>query len=220
MSRPIHRRRQRRHLTVLTAAAAGAAAALLPLRAQAATETFDNGGADGGLWSNNVNWNPDGAVEANDARFNGTTGSTLQGTVTSIVDADRSVLSLSYTQHATSNTTVGDTIFHTTQINDGVTLTITGNSGPTSSALQVGANIDNLTNNNLTYTSFVNQPGFVTGGTLAINNATADLVARQCSSNTAGGTRNATLDMSGLSNFNATLRNINVAVGDASGTWP
>src|SRR4029453_3705221 len=103
----------------------------------------------------------------NRIRFGPPAATGTAGVVTNIVDADRSILSLSTTQ----NTFSGGTLYHTMQINDGVTLTINGTSGPTTSLLQVGSNIDNATQNTMTSTVFVNQPGGGAGGTLKLDNA-------------------------------------------------
>jgi hypothetical protein len=129
-----------------------------------------------------------------------------------------SVLSLAYTQAGLAGTANQ----HTTQINDGLTLTINGTGGPVSTALYVGSNTDNLAVNNQTTVRFVNAGGTpassASGGTLRIDNALADLQVRQTSSSTAGGSRQATLDLSGLSNFNANLRNFEVGAGDPTNT--
>ncbi|MEA2710212.1 MAG: hypothetical protein QOF78_2813, partial [Phycisphaerales bacterium] len=205
---------RQRSLMVLAAACAGVVA-FVPTSARAAILTWDAGGA-GSVWSDNANWAPDGAIDGNDAKFAAGGAVTTAGAVTNIVDADRTVLSLSYNQFATS----GGANQHTTQINDAVTLTLNGTTATSGSALYVGRAADNLTIANLTNVRFVNASGTpnssAAGGTLRIDNATADLHVRQTSSGTSGGTRQATLDLFGLSHFNATLRDLNVGVGDAS----
>ena len=65
--------RRTRSIILLAAACVGVGSLNSP-GTQAAVATFDNGGGDGGLWSNNVNWNPDGAVAGlcnDDGRVNG-----------------------------------------------------------------------------------------------------------------------------------------------------
>ena len=210
-------RRQRSCMTVLAGACAGVVAvgSVLTSSARAAIATWDGTGA-GMLWSDNANWNPDGAVEANDARFGAVGAVVSAGGITNIVDANTSVLSLMYSQAGLAGTANQ----HTTQINDGLTLTINGTSGPVGTALYVGSNNDNLAVANQTGVRFVNAGGTpassASGGTLRIDNPLADLQVRQTSSNTAGGTRQATLDLSGLSFFNANLRDFYVGVGDPS----
>jgi autotransporter-associated beta strand protein len=201
---------------MVLAAACAAVVALAQASTHAATATFDNGGVDGGLWSNDLNWDPDGPVEGNDANFAAAGAVTTAGTVTNVVVANTSVPSLAYKQFALS----GGANQHATQINDGVTLTLNGNTGLVGTALYVGTGTDNLALNNQTHVRFVNAGGTpsssASGGTLRIDNASADLHVRQTSSNTAGGSRAATLDLSGLSHFNANLRNFYVGVGDAT----
>src|SRR5687767_10710435 len=108
--------RRRSPLMALAAACAGVVA-FAPLPSRAATATFDNGGADGGLWSNNLNWNPDGPVADTDVKFDTPTASTSATAVTNIVDTDISALTLHYKQFAAAANS-----YHTTQINDGKTL--------------------------------------------------------------------------------------------------
>jgi len=136
--------------------------------------------------------------------------------VTNIVDADTALNSLAYNQNSTSGT-----YFGTTQINDGLTLTINGatnTTGANGNMVYVGSGTVG-TGAFLTQTNFVNQgttPASSTaGGTLKVDNTAGDMVVRQL--NTATGTYYALLDLSGLSNFIANVRNLNVAVGDTSG---
>src|SRR5439155_25788483 len=152
--------RRERALIVLAAAAAGVVSVITPAT-YAATKTFDNGGGDQ-LWSNPTNWNTDGAVDGNDAKFNATASSTAQLTVTSIVDANRSVLSLGYNQVGVA----GGSIYHTTQINDGVTLTLTASTGANGSTMFAGSGVAAGGGTDQSFTSFQNQNGAVTGGTL------------------------------------------------------
>jgi fibronectin-binding autotransporter adhesin len=211
MQSRFNRRGNRAFLTF--AAAAASVAGLVNSAAQAAVETWDNGGADL-LWSNDVNWNPDGPVEGSDAKFDAPGSTTSNSTVTNIVNASRSVLSLGYNQFG--GTTAATAQYHITQINDGTTLTITGSTGANSSAFYVGSGFNAPTTANFGYTFIQNQPGAVTGGTLEIQNALADLTVRQNSSVT--NAHMATLDLSKLSNFNANMRDIRVGVGGGAGT--
>ena len=202
--------RRQRSLMVLAAACAGvvASAVVVPNMARAAAVTWD--GAAGGVWSDDANWAPDGPVAGNDAKFGAAAASNTAGAVTNIVSGNTTVLSLGYNQYATS----GGLNAHTTQINDGVTLTLNGSTGANGATLYVGNGIDNSNPaaNNLTFTNFTDQAGAVTGGTLRIDNPLADIHVRQTGNAT--GNRMATLNLYGLSNFNATMRDLNVAVGD------
>jgi fibronectin-binding autotransporter adhesin len=204
-------RRHHRAVCVLAAASAGVLG-LFAQQSRAATETFDNGGGDL-LWSNNTNWNPDAAVDTNDAKF-GAVGSTLSNsTVTNIVDVSRTVNSDGYNQFGT---TAGTVAYHITQINDGATLSLTGSSGANGSTLYAGSGVASGGATDTSYTYIQNQPGAVTGGTIEIQNALADLTVRNTGSATSG--HMSTLDMSKLSFFNANMRNIQVGVGDSTNT--
>ena len=203
--------RRQRVLMVLAAACAGvAASAAAPNVVRAAAVTWD--GPAGGLWSDDANWAPDSPVAGNDAKFAATGAVTSSaGTVTNVVGADATINSLGY-NHAGIST---DNNTHTTQINHGVTLTLNGSSGANGATLYVGnAQNNSLPSsvNNLTFANFVDEAGAGAGGTLAISNPLADIHVRQTGSAT--GARMATLNLYGLSNFVADIRDLNVAVGD------
>ena len=203
------RRRGHRALFVLAAAAGGVG--LLPSTdALGAVSTFDNGGLDL-FWSNNANWNPDAAVAGNDAKFNSATATTSASTVTSVVDANTSVLSLGYNQFGATSAGV---LYHVTQINDGMTLSITGSTGANGVAMFAGSGVDAGGGTDTSYTYIQNQPGAVIGGTFEIQNAAADLIVRNTSAT--NNVHRSTLDISKLSNFNANMRDIRVGAGDAA----
>src|SRR5690349_939471 len=125
--------RPRRVSIILAAASAGVLGYCG--MAPAAAVTWDNGGADQ-LWSNATNWNPDGAVDGNDAKFTTATGTTSATTVTNVVDASKTINSLGYNQIGISSAAV---VYHVTQVNDGVTLTLNGSSGANGSTLYAGS---------------------------------------------------------------------------------
>src|SRR5204863_608132 len=102
-------------------------------------------------------------------------------TVTNIVNANTTINSLGYNQFGTTSAGV---LYHITQINDGVTLTLNGSSGANGSTLYAGSGTGAGGATDTSYTFIQNQPGAVTGGTIAINNASADLTVRNTSSST------------------------------------
>src|SRR5436305_1523509 len=113
------------------AAASGSVVGFAGSGSRAATSTWDNGGGNL-LWSNAVNWSADTAVDGNDAKFGLTGSTTSNSTVTSILDSNKTINSLGFNQ---SGATAGTVVYHTLQINDGVTLTINGSSGANGSTL-------------------------------------------------------------------------------------
>ena len=109
-----------------------------------------------------------------------------QGNVNNIIATSRSVASLRYSN--TNN-------YHTTQINPGVTLTVNGN-------LLVGTETSNIWVSVTTITG--------SGGTLQMPNTGSTLTVRQGANGVTGA--GATLDLSGLDTFSATIGR--VSVGD------
>ncbi len=138
-----------------------------------------------GNWVGNV---PPGI--ADDVKFSDLGGSGTVGVVDNIVDANRSNLSL---QFAYTNNTVG----HTTLINPGVTLTLTGSGG-----LLNG----NETQSDVRDTSTITG----TGGTLVVSNTAANINVRQAA--TVMAANRTTLDLSSLDTFNATVARVLVGV--------
>jgi len=138
-------------------------------------------------WSDGINWAGTSPGPADAVLFFDDGGAASAGIVDNIVDASTTVTSLKYGN--TNN-------FHTTQINAGQTLTVT-------SGLTVG-----------TETGTANQGQIVTAtvvgpGTLSVANGS--LIVRQCNSSSST-TRNALLDMSGLSNFTANVSTLSMGV--------
>lgn len=149
----------------------------------AAPLIWDNGGANL-IWSDSLNWNPDGAAAANEITFDATGSSTTAGTVTNIVNANVTINTLSYVNTGTNT--------HATQIISDQTLTI---SGAVASALNVGQTGVTAVSTNVTMTG---------GGTLAITGDTAASVTIGAGVMNSGGATQV-LEMSGLANFSANV---------------
>ncbi|MDB6017167.1 MAG: Alpha-galactosidase [Pedosphaera sp.] len=157
------------------------AAVLSTQTIHAATDTWN---ATGGNWSLGANWSTLAAPgTADDAVFSNVGAGTA-----SIMDANRTINSLNYSQDNQST--------HTTTISPGQTLTI--NRTTAGNVLYVGSTSASTTASTLT--PVVIQGA---GGTLSLS-GTGDLVVRQGFS-TANGSHLATLDASGLDTINATL---------------
>ena len=143
-------------------------------------------------WSVPLNWTnligggngPPGAV--NDVVFTNFATAIVSNLVNNIVDSDVTISSLAF------NHTNG---FHTTQILAGKTLTISGGKG-----LVVGTETDNGSAQSV----FATVSG---AGMLNVSNGNADLVVRQ-GSVSSGGALRATLDLSGLETFQATVKQV------------
>jgi len=138
-------------------------------------------------WSTAGNWLPNGVPgPATNVLFNDQGNVTPAGTVNNVVDVPASVASVRYGQ--TNGT-------HTTLIASGVTLTNGGNlvSG-TETGLAIIGPVANITG---------------AGGTLVMTNTAANLMVRQGGPSSAGSGQ-ATLDMSGLDNFIATISRVQV----------
>jgi len=143
-------------------------------------------------WSVPLNWTnltsagngPPGPV--NDLFFSGFATRATSNTVNNVVDSDTLVASLTF------NNTNG---FHTTLLNPGRTLTAGG--------LTVGTETDNG-NTTTVYDTITGS-----GGSLVVSNASGNLIVRQGSLNS-GGALKATLDLSGLDTFNATVGKVQI----------
>jgi autotransporter-associated beta strand protein len=148
-------------------------------------------------WSTPGNWigiTPPGTSD--DVKFTDYGGNGTVGQVDNIIDTTRTNLSL---QFASTNTAS----VHTTQINPGVTLVLTGAGG-----LINGNESSSDTRPTHTITG--------TGGTLIISNTAATVNVRQ-PFNTSSTANRTTLDMSGLDTFTATISRLLVGVA-GSGT--
>jgi autotransporter-associated beta strand protein len=148
------------------------------------TFVWNGPGAGANNWSASGNWQPAGPPESwdNVKCFDAGASGLAVSNINNVVDANfgGEVASL---QYANTN---GN---HTTQINSGQTLTLSGAGG-----LMVGTETDNGAQQ-----VFATVTG--SGGTLVMDDGAADLIVRQGAS--AGGARS-TLDLSGLDEFNTT----------------
>lgn len=151
--------------------------------------TWDYGATPDKNWSTFTNWSTD-ANPAGTAVVFGTTGATAGSTtVTNIVDTDytgaNSLTSLAYNGSSTTN-------WQVTEINGPQALTVAGN-------FTVGG----LSGANTT------QAAFTGTGSLVINSGASNVTV----ANTGSTSARATLDMSGLSTFTATVNAFNVGTG-------
>ena len=168
-----------------------------PASARAATNIWTGGSGADLFWSTAGNWSPAGlSGTADDVQFTNT--ATVLNAVTSnnIVSANTVARSLWYRQ------TNGG--YHNTLINPGVTLTISNTAA--TSLLLVGSEKDG----GAAY-AFTNTISGA-GGSLVVTdtNVNSSLAVRQPSATS--GTHRATLDMSGLDNFSATVGRVQIAV--------
>ena len=148
-----------------------------------------------GNWSNPGNWSPNGAPgSSNDVQFSdlGLVGGA--GTVDNTVDAAFTLGSLTYGQ--TNN-------YHTTLINPGLTLIVTGTNG-------LAAGTGTAAGDGLVPFTTVQGPG----AALVVSNTSAlvNVDQSQPISGTANSTTTATLDLSGLDTFAATVSRVLVGV--------
>src|ERR1019366_5103855 len=148
-----------------------------------------------GNWSNPGNWSPSGAPgSSNDVQFSdlGLVGSA--GTVDNTVDAAFTLGSLTHGQ--TNN-------YHTTLINPGLTLTVNGTNG-------LAAGTGTAAGDGLVPFATVQGPG----AALVVSNTSAlvNVDQSQPISCTANSTTTATLDLSGLDTFTATVSRVLVGV--------
>ena len=156
------------------------------------TLLWTNGAADMN-WSSALNWTnitsggygPPGIF--NDVVFTNFSAAVTGSTINNMVSSDTAVNSLAYENISG---------FHTTQIALGKTLSVGGSGG-----LVVGTETD-LGNAASVYSTITGA-----GSALVISNANANLIVRQASASS-GGALKATLNLSGLDNFQATIARI------------
>jgi fibronectin-binding autotransporter adhesin len=155
--------------------------------AEALAATWDAGAGGGNLnWSTFLNWSDDASPAGQAIVFNDT-GSAAGTTVTSVVDTNYTVSSLQFTHGSAANQTL--------QVSTGQALTVNGSFTPTNG--QATAVL--LRKPDDANTATTNLTG---DGTFTVNSSAANfLVGFQ---NATSGSR-VTLDMSGLSTFNATV---------------
>jgi autotransporter-associated beta strand protein len=153
-------------------------------------------------WSDANNWTGGTPGPAGSILFTNSGAVTTQGSINNIVDAGNTIMTLQY-----ANTTN----FHTTQINPGVTLTISNTSAAT--LVFAGTASDNGASQNLY--SAINGPGSLL---VVDTNAGSAFVVQQGSVNS--GSHAATLDLSGLANFSLIAGQLLVAGYDLGSAGP
>ena len=144
-------------------------------------------------WSDANNWSSGTPGPATSILLINAGAVTRQGSVNNILDVANTISML---QYANTNN------FHTTQINSGVTLTVSNTAA--TSLVFAGTATDNGNNQTL-YASMTGAGAFVVGDT----NSGSAFVVQQGSSSS--GSHAATLDLSGLANFSLTAGKLLVA---------
>jgi hypothetical protein len=147
-------------------------------------------------WSTAGNWVPNGPPgSTNDVQFYDGSATNAAGLVDNVVDSSLTIGSLTYGQ--TNN-------FHTTLIASGQTLTVGGNTN----GLLAGTG--NAAGDGLQTVNTVKGPG----GTLVVSNTSASVIVDQSQpiSGTGNSSTMATLDLSGLDTFKATVSRLLVGV--------
>src|SRR4051812_23673280 len=171
------------------------AAGLLGVLPSAAQNTW-NGSAATTNWSTPGNWSFGLAPTTSDTvLFDNFTPAAGNGVIDNIVDSNFTISALNYQTVSTNG-------FHTTQIPGGTSLNING-SGGNAVFVQIGTalNTESLTSR------------FVGPGTLTVTNVTGAINAVQYGANN---DHRATLDLSGLTNFSASVGQL--LVGSIQGT--
>ena len=144
------------------------------------------------LWSTADNWNFSGSPAGGDLVFE-MADLISSETVNNIVSSSLAVSSLSYTNS-------GDTSYHVTQIDPGVTLTVDGSTTPVN-ALFVGRGSVTATGEPRTRVSMTG------GGELVVNAPGSDILITRRSSSDRG---YAYLKLSGLSRFEANVKDFSI----------
>lgn len=158
--------------------------------------TWDAGGAADLNWSTTANWSDDASPAGKAVVFDNTGGGTLNATtVGNIVDTSVTLDSLSYANTGTSGST-----FQVTEISGGATLTLDAGTAP-ATIFSVGG-----------VASASTRVAIRGAGTLTINEATAAISVGTPSAN-----QSASLDMSGLAAFNATVASVNFGTNRGNG---
>ena len=166
---------------------------MFPVPPPSLVKVWTNGGVNGN-WSTGPNWSPNGAPGAsNDVQFSDVALVLTQGAVDNTVDSAFNIGSLTYGQ--TNN-------YHTTAISPGVTLNVSGANG-----LAAGTGTD-ANDGVIPYTTVQG-----TGAALVVSNTAAVVNVTQAHPVTSGNSSTmATLDMSGLDTFSATVSRVLIGV--------
>ena len=192
----ISRKRLAAHLPCIPQWACGVVSLLALIATpsiRAATTTWTHGDVDIN-WSSTANWSPSASPSGQDVLFKNLGAGANATTVTSIVDADYTIssLSMNYEAPVGANTTT----YQNLQINSGKVLTING-------GLSVGSTTETTYTSNLNYTNYLTLSG---SGSLIMNGGgTANLTVLPLNTGTPQlrYRRLATLDMQTLQNFTA-----------------
>jgi fibronectin-binding autotransporter adhesin len=172
---------------------------LVAAQAASAAIIWNGPGAGNNNWSVSGNWLGGIPGAGDDVQFFDAGGAGLAvSNINNVVDAGftSSIQTLQY------GNTNGN---HTTLINPGQTLTVTGSG---TNGIIVGTEADN--GNTELVTATITGPG----GTLSMNNTGENLIVRQGANLTTGA--RATLNLSGLDNFTATIAKLGVGLGVGS----
>lgn len=156
---------------------------------------WDGEGGANNNWSHPSNWTPD--VLPLDAATFTNAATAAAGTVTSIVDEDFTVGTLTFEHLSTAANG-----WHTMQINDGVTLRVLGALGVSADKAII---FGNFTADGTTRTAFTGD------GTLLVDSPTKDFWVGGRAGASASAQSNFTIDMSGLANFEANIDEFRVA---------
>ncbi len=164
--------------------------------AQAANRTWNGSQAPDLNWSTDANWNSPFISGSDAAIFNSVGAAAATNTITSVVDDDYEVTSLSYAWNDA-------TLFHNTQIAANTTLTVRGTLGVArlaSESYNTSATISGLS-----------------GSVLQLGTATALDVVAASFNGPFGGTQRGTLRISGVEVDSTNLRNVTIGIGTGTG---
>jgi hypothetical protein len=179
------------NLTAISGAMSHSTAVTLNVASLLPAGLWTGASGDDVLWSDGENWGnglPPGTGD--NVKFYNLGATNLAGAIDDIVDSDTTIASLQF------GNTNG---FHTMQIAAGATLTVVGSTGANGYALFAGTASDNGSNQTL------NAVITGSGGALAVSNSAASVNFGQGAA--VPFAQRATLDMSGLDTFSATLNN-------------
>ncbi|HWX21540.1 MAG TPA: autotransporter-associated beta strand repeat-containing protein [Candidatus Binatia bacterium] len=189
----------------------GAALALLLLQTSpSAAQNYWTGFAGNTNWSDPSNWSSGLVpVPSDNLLFDNIYGSAVptQGLVNNIANSSLTVSRLGFDTLTTSG-------YYTTQINPGMTLSIVPQT-PGANAIAVGtwAASDTpafgVTSNDQVYVTILG------GGALVVNGPSTSIRIEQANAGTGNGANRATLDLSGLNTFTATVSNVLVGADGA-----
>lgn len=184
-------------MTTSPAPRALSASVLILLASSAHAATWDAGDGSDLNWTTVANWSDDAGAAGKAVVFDNTAGGTANATTAgNIVDASLTIDSLGYANTGTSGST-----FQVTEIGSGVTLTLDAAGAAPATILSVGG-----------VASATTRVAIRGAGTLTVNEATSAISVGTPSAN-----QFASLDMSGLATFNATVASVNFGTNRGNG---